>query len=118
MKSRIIPKAALLCAALLGFAAPCPANEAGAAAPDSVQKVQTEEAIITAMEQNRVTLQSATDPGKTSTLTTSVAAGLKVGDRVTVVGTTLKKCDSAPGNGGKGEAAPSASAAPTSHNAL
>lgn len=118
MKNGIIPRAALICATLLGFAFPCPASEAPAGTPDSIQKVQPEEAIIIRIDQNRVTLQSATGTGTTSTITTSNAADLKVGDRVTVVGTTLKKSDSAPATAEKTETPPSASASPTSHNKL
>jgi hypothetical protein len=118
MKIGIIPRAALISATLLGFALPCPASETPAGAQDSIQKVQPEEAIVIRIDQNKVTLQSATDTAKTSTMTASDAADLKVGDRVTVVGATLKKSDSAPSSGAKTDVPPSASTSSTSQNKL
>ena len=117
MRTRFISKAALLCAVLLGFAAPCPASEAPAVTPDSIQTAQPEEAVIVSINRNKVTLQSITNAGKITTITSDTTEGLKAGDRVTLVGTTLKKSElPAPQHFKGGETSPSSSAAPTSGN--
>lgn len=117
MKIGTIPKAALLCSALLGFTVPCPASEAPTGATDSVRKVQQEEAVIISIDQNKVTLQSVADTSKLTTITTGSATDLKVGDRVTVIGTTLKKSEVPPPQHFKGgDTSPSSSASPTPGN--
>lgn len=110
MRIRFLTKAMLLCATLLGFAAPCPASGPPAASADSFQQAQSEEAVIVSINQNKVTLQSTSDKDRISTITTDTTTGLKVGDRVKVTGNVLTKAE-LPAAGETGSSAP----APSGH---
>ncbi len=96
MNSRIITKTALFCVTLIGFALPCIASETAAPPENIIQKTQQEEAVVVSIDQNNVTLQSTAEKGKTFTISSKNAADFKVGDRVTVVGNTLKKSETTP----------------------
>ena len=92
MKIANMSKTALLCVSLLGLAVPCMANEIPASGIHA-QKSQQAEAIVVQIDQNNVTLQSVGDKDKKVTAPFSNAAEFKVGDKVVLVGNTLKKFD-------------------------
>ena len=83
----------LFCVSLLGLSMPCLANEP----PNSGQvrqKISQEDAIVVSIEQNNVTLQFAGEKERKVTASFGNASEFKVGDRVFVVGNSLKKSDS------------------------
>ncbi len=95
MKTKKLLKASLLCASLLGFAIPCFAAPEAPAAGGYAQKIQKEEAVVVRIDQNNVTLQGVADKSKITTAPFSNAAEFKVGDKVVVVGNTLKQSSDA-----------------------
>ena len=92
MKLGNMSKTALFCVSLLGSSIPCLATESPSSGEYS-QKVLQEEAIIVRIDQSNVTLQSIGDKSKTITAPFGNAAEFKVGDKVIVMGNTLKKND-------------------------
>jgi hypothetical protein len=118
MKQATISKSALLCAALIAFATPCAATETPATTGHYNQKIQQEEAFVVRIDQNNVTLQSASDKSRILTIVSSNAADFKVGEKVTVMGDTLKKFENAPNSAVKPEDSSSSTTKPASENKL
>ncbi|NVN92758.1 MAG: hypothetical protein HXX11_19480 [Desulfuromonadales bacterium] len=118
MKKGIISTTALCCAALIGCAIPCMATETPTITESYTQKIQQEEAIIVRIDQNNVTLQSISDKSKIMTISSNNAADFKIGEKVTVVGNTLKKFESAPAATAKPGDSSSSSKTPASDNKL
>jgi len=83
---------ALLYASILGSPVICLSGEIPATG-NYAQKALQDEAIILRIEQNNVTLQTTGDKGKKVTAPFSNATEFKVGDKVVVVGNTLKRPD-------------------------
>lgn len=102
------------CAALLGSALPCMATTEPSAPESYTQKIQQEEATIVHIDQNNVTLQSTSDKSKIMTITSNNAADFKIGEKVTVMGTTLKKFESAPAPASQPEQSPPGATTPAS----
>lgn len=91
MKHRIMTNTVLCCVALLGSAYTGMASDEAPYA----QKIQQEEAIVVRIDQHNVTLQAAKDKDKIVTAPFSNAEDFKVGDRVVVIGNSLKPSDPA-----------------------
>ena len=97
MKIVKMSKTVLICVSLLGLAIPCLANEtpaAGNVSGNNEQKIQQEEAIVVRIDQNNVTLQAVGDKDKKLTAPFINAAEFKAGDKVVLMGNTLKKASS------------------------
>lgn len=103
MKIGTTSTAVLFCVSLMGLAMPCLANEPPTTGQYKQKTIQ-EEATVVSIEQNNVTLQIAGERERKVAAHFGNAGEFKVGDRVVVVGNTLKKCDNsltdkAPANG-------------------
>jgi hypothetical protein len=60
------------------------------------QKAVGEEAIVAKIDREKVTLQSTTDKSKEYTVSLSDTGELKIGDKVRVLGNSIKKLESMP----------------------
>lgn len=93
MKIVKMSKTVLICVSLLALSIPCLANEIPVSG-NNAQKIQQEEAIVVRIDQNNVTLQAAGDKDKKLTAPFINAAEFKAGDKVVLMGNTLKKASS------------------------
>ncbi len=92
--SRLI-KAFAIIACLFGFVMTAWSDDVGALGKGA-QGIIGDEAIISKIERDKVTLRSATDANKVITVSLDNAGDLKVGDKVKVQGNIVKKLDAAP----------------------
>lgn len=90
MKITHLSKTALLCASLLGLAMPCLANEISES-KSSEQLFLQPEAIVLRIDKNKVTLQDLGDKDNKIIAQFSNSNEFKIGDKVILVGNTLKK---------------------------
>ncbi|MSM40164.1 MAG: hypothetical protein GJT30_11155 [Geobacter sp.] len=87
MKLGILMQTVLCCISLLGLSMTCLATET----PNAAQK--QEEAIVVRIDHNDVTLQAVGDKDRTITAPFSNAAEFKVGDKVVIIGNTLRSSE-------------------------
>jgi len=92
MKLGILMQTVLCCISLLGLSMTCMASET----PNAAQK--QDEAIVVRIEHNDVTLQAVGDKSRTITAPFSNAAEFKVGDKVVIIGNTLRSSENASGD--------------------
>ena len=83
-------KTVLTSVSLLALAIPCLANGIPISG-GSAQQIKPQEAIVVSIDKSNVTLQSAEDKDKKLTAPFSNAAEFKAGDKVVLIGSTLKK---------------------------
>lgn len=92
MKLGILMQTVLCCISLLGLSMTCMATET----PNAAQK--QEEAIVVRIDHNDVTLQAVGDKDRTITAPFSNAAEFKVGDKVVIIGNTLRSSEKTSGD--------------------
>ncbi len=85
-------KAFTVISCLLGFVVTAWSDDIGAAGKGA-QGVVGDEAVISKIERDKVTLRSATDVNKEITVSLNNAGDLKVGDKVKVQGNIVRKLD-------------------------
>jgi hypothetical protein len=88
-------KVVVLFACLFGFTA-LSWSEPSVPAGQDAQGVVGEEAVVTKIDNDKVTLQSMRDGSKEVTVSLNDAPNLKVGDKVKVQGNTVSKPDAMP----------------------
>ena len=93
MKISKMTKTVLCCASLLALSIPCMANEIPVPG-NNVQKIQQEEAVVISVDQNNVTLEAVGNKDQKLTAPFSNASEFKPGDKVILMGNTLKKASS------------------------
>ncbi len=100
MKIRSVLKVVLLFGCLFGFAAVSWSDNTVPAVQDA-QGVVGEEAIVSRIDNDKVTLRSSSDGNKEFTVSLTDAANLRVGDKVKVQGNKVSKLDAMPGASGQ-----------------
>ncbi len=92
MKIARLVKAFTVISCLLGFAVTAWSDDMGPQGKGA-QGVVGDEAIVSRIDRDKVTLRSATDVSKEITVSLSNAGDLKIGDKVKVQGNIVKKLD-------------------------